>query len=864
MSFRIEGPRMRITQTTIAIAAFAGAAILALFAAWWAAVVIENRSAAAVTSRLLTAGITWATVESDGLQVQLQGTAPNEAARFRAVNLAGSVVESSRVRDLLEVTPVRAIEAPRFSVEMLRNDDGISLIGLLPAEAEGASSQPALAEEAAAIDDGIAVSDMLETAAFPAPAGWDDALAYGLEALKVLPRAKISVAADRVAITAISGSEAEKRRLESELARRKPEGLAIALDISAPRPVLTPFTLRFVKDAESARFDACSADTERARARILAAAVAAGAEGKTPCTIGLGVPSPRWAEAAEAGIRAVNALGAGSITFSDADVTLLAAAETPQATFDRVVGELQTALPEVFSLKSTLPPKPGPTPEGPAEFTATLAEDGQVQLRGRVTDEVQRRAVDSYARANFGAGRVYTATRLDPELPDGWPVRVFAGIEALAELHHGTLLVRADTVEVAGITGSQDARARIAQVLSDKLGQGKTFRVAVSYDEALDPLAALPTPQECIADINAALARQKITFAPGSAEIAPTANPTMDALAAILIRCPNVTLEIGGHTDAQGSAEGNRALSQARAEAVLLSLQGRRAPVAGLTAFGYGEDQPIADNGTEEGREANRRIEFKMTGGAATPAAEASAETPAETDTPADTPTDTPASDTGLAMAATATPTGSGTPQDCVSRLNAILARSQINFKPGSAEIDSDVSGTLDALAIILGQCPEEKLEIGGHTDAQGSSEGNRKLSQSRAEAVLAALQSRGVNADSLTAFGYGEGRPLADNGTRDGREANRRIEFARAGATAPAADEAATSEAVESGPPTGDEPTGDGPAGDASAGEAPASSDAAVDGTTPEAAPDFSADESPSSAPATATQRPQTRPQQP
>ncbi|HEX9857423.1 MAG TPA: OmpA family protein [Paracoccaceae bacterium] len=857
---------MRITQTTIAIAAFAGAAILAMFAAWWAAVVIENRSAVAVTSRLLTSGITWATVEADGLQVQLHGTAPNEAARFRAVNLAGSVVESSRVRDLLEVTPVRAIEAPRFSVEMLRNDDGISLIGLLPADAEGAASQPALADEAAAIAEGIAVSDMLETAAFPAPAGWDAALAYGLQALKVLPRAKISVAADRVAITAISGSEAEKRRLESELARRKPEGLAVALDISAPRPVLTPFTLRFVKDAEGARFDACSADTERARARILAAAVAAGTEGKTPCTIGLGVPSPRWAEAAEAGIRAVDALGAGSVTFSDADVTLLAAAETPQATFDRVVGELQTALPEVFSLKSTLPPKPTATQEGPAEFTATLAEDGQVQLRGRVTDEVLRRAVDSYARANFGAAKVYTATRLDPELPDGWPVRVFAGIEALAELHHGTLLVRADTVEVAGITGSQDARARIAQVLSDKLGQGKTFKVAVSYDESLDPLAALPTPQECIADINAALARQKITFAPGSAEIAATAHPTLEALAAILIQCPDVTLEIGGHTDAQGSTEGNRALSQARAEAVLLSLQGRRAPVAGLTAFGYGEDRPIADNGSEEGREANRRIEFRMTGDAAAPAAGTTADTPGETDAPA---TDAPTTEAGLALAPDAAPAGSGTPLDCVSRLNAILAHRQISFKPGSAEIDSDVSGTLDALAIILGQCPQEKLEIGGHTDAQGSTEGNRKLSQSRAEAVLAALQTRGVAIDGLTAFGYGEGRPLADNGTKDGREANRRIEFTLAGAadtaTDPAADEATPPEAEERSTPAEIEPTGDGPADEAPAGnrpadEAPASDDAAADSTTP----DFSADTSPSAAPAEATKRPKTRPEQP
>ncbi|MGB8813003.1 MAG: OmpA family protein, partial [Paracoccaceae bacterium] len=687
---------MRLTNTMIAAGAFAGAALLALLAAWWAAAVIETRSDAAVTSKLLTEGITWASVQADGLQVRLQGTAPNEAARFRVVNMAASIVESSRVRDELEVTPVRAIEAPRFSVEMLRNDEGISLIGLLPTAAEGADVKTALADEAAALAAGLEISDMLETAAFPAPEGWDAALAYGLEALKMLPRSKISVAADRVSITAISDSEAEKRRLESDLASRKPEGLAVTINISAPRPVLTPFTLRFVKDAEGARFDACSADTERARIRILAAAVAAGAEGKTTCTIGLGVPTPKWSEAAEAGIRAVSELGAGSITFSDADVTLLADVATPQATFDKVVGELQTALPPVFSLKSTLPPKPTSQQQGPAEFTATLAEDGQVQLRGRLTDDLLRAAVDSYAKAQFGAAKVYIATRIDAELPDGWPIRVLAGLESLAELHHGNLVVRADTVEISGVTGSLNARARIAQVLSDKLGQGKSFKVSVSYDEKLDPLAALPTPEECVDDINAALAKQKITFAPGSTEIAPAANATLDALAAILGQCPDLKMEIGGHTDAQGSTEGNRALSQARAEAVLLSLQGRRAPVGGLTAVGYGEDQPIADNTAEAGREANRRIEFKRIGGDTATAA--NGDTNAIGDTGADA-SETP-------------PPADGSAAHCAGRLNEILAKQQIPFKLGSAEIDEAAGGTLDALAILLGQCPDAKLEI--------------------------------------------------------------------------------------------------------------------------------------------------------
>lgn len=602
---------MRLSLRLTTPAAFLAAAVLATLAAWWAVSVIESRSEASVADMIRREGLSWATVRADGLQVRLYGTAPNEAQRFRAMNLTASLVDSGRIRDLMEVTPASAIVAPRFSVELLRNDDGISLIGLVPTS----SGEDALAESVAAIAKGARITDMLEQADFPMPEGWQTSVDFGLAALRMLPRSKISIAADRVAITAIANSEAEKRRFETDIARARPAELAVDIDISAPRPVLTPFTLRFVKDSSSARFDACSVDTEAARERIVAAAVAAGMSGKADCTIGLGVPTPRWAEGVEAGIKAVAALGAGSITFSDADVSLQATVETPQATFDRAVGELQAALPDVFSLKATLPEKPkATTSDGPPEFTAALSKEGRVELRGRLTDESLRDAVSNFARARFGADAVYTATRLDPELPDGWAVRVLAGLDSLGELSEGTLLVRADTVEVTGLTGNTRASAEIARLLSGQLGQGQDFKVDVRYVEALDPTAALPTPQECVTDLNAVLARKKIAFAPGSAEIEAEARETMDALADILKRCPDIPMEIAGHTDSQGSEGGNLALSQARADAVLVSLQGRRVLVGALVSTGYGETRPIADNKTEEGREANRRIEFTLLG----------------------------------------------------------------------------------------------------------------------------------------------------------------------------------------------------------------------------------------------------------
>jgi len=86
----------------------------------------------------------------------------------------------------------------------------------------------------------------------------------------------------------------------------------------------------------------------------------------------------------------------------------------------------------------------------------------------------------------------------------------------------------------------------------------------------------------------------------------------MDDIAELLKLCGDIPLEIQGHTDSQGRESMNEQLSQDRAQAVLDALRNRRVLTASYRVKGYGETQPIADNGTEEGREANRRIAFHL------------------------------------------------------------------------------------------------------------------------------------------------------------------------------------------------------------------------------------------------------------
>ncbi len=600
---------MRLSSVAIIAGTFAAAGLAGLVSAYFAVQMVESASKSGVLNELDREGLTWAEVDTNGLQVFLIGTAPDEATRFQALSTAGRVVDAARVIDQMLVEEPDDLTSPTFSLEILRNDAGISVIGLVPASTDRA----ALVESFAALvgEDGT-VSDLLEAADFPAPEGWDRTLRYATGALGDLPRSQISVEADRVAIKAMTGSDEARRRLETALARRAPDGVTLALQLSAPRPVISPFALRFEMDGDGPRFDSCSADTEAARDRILQAAAQVGLEGKTSCTLGLGVPSRHWADAVELAIAKLGEIGAGSVSFSNADIVFSGTEETDEAVFDRVVGELEAGLPEVFAVNAVLPRKPDASETGPAEFVATLSPEGEVQIRGRIGSEISRQTADSFARARFGSAAVYTAARIDQSLPSDWSVRVLAALEVLSMLSNGAVLVTEDEISVSGNTGRQNAEAEISGLLTSKLGEGTGYDLAITYVKRLDPTLGLPSPEECEAQIVEIIGDRKIAFEPGSATLDSSGKDILDELADLLKKCGDIPLEIGGHTDSQGRESMNQELSRDRAQSVLDGLRDRLVPVRDYTVTGYGEANPIAPNDTEEGREANRRIEFKL------------------------------------------------------------------------------------------------------------------------------------------------------------------------------------------------------------------------------------------------------------
>jgi len=115
---------------------------------------------------------------------------------------------------------------------------------------------------------------------------------------------------------------------------------------------------------------------------------------------------------------------------------------------------------------------------------------------------------------------------------------------------------------------------------------------------------------------------------------------------------------------------------------------------------------------------------------------------------------------------------------DVQLEINNLLSSKKINFERRSIKITEDSNSVVREIAKILTNNPNFRIEIAGHTDSRGSDSLNKKISQDRASSVREVLISLGIDKDRVTAVGYGEEFPIAQDDENGLSEINRRVEF--------------------------------------------------------------------------------------
>jgi OOP family OmpA-OmpF porin len=217
-------------------------------------------------------------------------------------------------------------------------------------------------------------------------------------------------------------------------------------------------------------------------------------------------------------------------------------------------------------------------------------------------------ALVAAASRKFANEKIVDNLKASIGAPGGFSAAVTTALGALSRLSTGALVVTDREVKLSGDALYDASADQIRSGLARELPQGWQAKPEVSVKPAAAPVDATVCQQ--LFEQN--LSKSRIRFESSSASINADSTGLLDRLVEIAMRCPNTRVEIAGHTDADGDAAFNQSLSEKRALAVEDYLVKAGLPAERFSTAGYGSTQPIAANDTDEGKLANRRIEFQV------------------------------------------------------------------------------------------------------------------------------------------------------------------------------------------------------------------------------------------------------------
>ncbi|HEY9463129.1 MAG TPA: OmpA family protein [Vicinamibacterales bacterium] len=231
----------------------------------------------------------------------------------------------------------------------------------------------------------------------------------------------------------------------------------------------------------------------------------------------------------------------------------------------------------------------------PAGFNALLPSAATPTGDLRMSEDVARRDIPPAVRRERSASWL-------------WPILLLALATAFLLWWTGRSRTPTPTQAVNTASRGIDTVGSSARALTRTLPGGIQLSVpAGGMEDRLISYLATPTG-------NGTFDFDRLEFETGSATLTPRSRQQLVDVARILNAYPNARVQIAGYTDNTGDEAANMALSRGRAESVMNALRENGAAAANLSAQGFGSQNPVADNTTEEGRARNRRVTLTVTG----------------------------------------------------------------------------------------------------------------------------------------------------------------------------------------------------------------------------------------------------------
>jgi OmpA-OmpF porin, OOP family len=426
-----------------------------------------------------------------------------------------------------------------------------------------------------------------------------DLAARAAAALKdtVLDKAKIAAAGRDITFAADAFSEDGRRSAVASV--EAVPGVRLVNDETRLVPEAKPFVWSAERDVVRVTLGG-SAPLPAIKGRLLDAArnTLNGVEVADRMGLARGAP-PRFDAAALLSIEQIGKLRDGKITITDNQLSLSGMARDLGGR-EAIAAALKN-LPEGFSVAANdikAPPYVFQAYKDPVASTLTLT--------GNVPGSNVHAELVAAAGRKFFSEKVVDNLKDSVGAPASFAAVVVPALGALSRLSTGTLVVTDREVKLSGDALYDAAAAQIRAGLGAGLPPNWQYKAEITVKPPAAPVDNTVC-QQLFADL---LAKARIRFESGKADLSPDSPGLLDRLTETALRCPTANIEIAGHTDADGDAAQNQMLSEKRAQAVADYLVRGGLPANRFTAAGYGSDQPIAGNDTDEGKAQNRRIDF--------------------------------------------------------------------------------------------------------------------------------------------------------------------------------------------------------------------------------------------------------------